>query len=549
MMLLILSLFQLLSRSYLSLGSVTVLAFSPLFHSTVSSRKRTTKTTRTQIQKQLLWSTFVGGDEKAKISSSSSSSSFTYSTAFQNSEIAKNVQSRRTTRAGPFSSSSSDNEERPTANQNSQSSIRWEVRPQSTKVKSITARERKTDPLSLSYESALKVLQIYHSQHKNLVLPRRYIVPCQDPYPPEWHGIDLSSTIYTMKWWQRNVRYFPNRVADLNTLGFLWERLQPEWNLILEALITYYNIHGTVRVPISFVVPSGNDDDAPDDHHIFPPATWGIPLGRHVHRMRTRHDFLKGPKGAARRMQLKQLGFVWDVNDYMFDKFCAALHHYIRLHSSQNYNSKYNGNSSQKGNGSNSQNGIPSSASSFSPSSAIRIPSTFVVPIQDETWPRGLWGYPLGAKCVAVRQTGLYVRGNPARQERLDQLGFSWKGNASRGWYQVVHAAAIYSQLHHRILDVPQAYRVPRPPWQNSKVKKEMSTKQIITSDIMGPTTSVLETEWPWPESLWDFPLGQRLKDIRQKGAYLKGSDGPSRKAQLDALGFVWNPKRGRRTL
>jgi hypothetical protein len=41
--------------------------------------------------------------------------------------------------------------------------------------------------------------------------------------------------------------------------------------------------------------------------------------------------------------------------------------------------------------------------------------------------------------------------------------------------------------------------------------------------------------------------LGQRLKDVRLKGTYLKGRHKYIRKAQLDALGFVWSPKRGRR--
>jgi len=48
-------------------------------------------------------------------------------------------------------------------------------------------------------------------------------------------------------------------------------------------------------------------------------------------------------------------------------------------------------------------------------------------------------------------------------------------------------------------------------------------------------------------ERLWGLCLGQRLKDIRVKGAYLSGSSGQARRAQLDALGFNWTPKRGRR--
>jgi hypothetical protein len=295
-----------------------------------------------------------------------------------------------------------------------------------------------------------------------------------------------------------HIRQHTHRVAELNALGFVWERLQPEWNLILEALITYSAIYGDVMVPVSFVVPHGNVD--------FPKATWGIALGKSVYRMRLRHDFLKGPKGATRRSQLNQLCFIWDVKEYVFEKFCAALVHYAKLQ--------------QQGN----------QADEELLEKSLKIPSTFCVPC-DSSWPRGLWGYPLGAKCTAVRQKGLYVKGDAHRQARLEQIGFSWKGNASRGWYEVVHAAAIYSQMHNRVLDVPSNYRVPRPP--------ELQSEGFYVGNN--------DASWPWPEHLWDFPLGQRLKDVRLKDAYLKGNDGSKRRAQLDALGFIWNPKRGRR--
>lgn len=52
---------------------------------------------------------------------------------------------------------------------------------------------------------------------------------------------------------------------------------------------------------------------------------------------------------------------------------------------------------------------------------------------------------------------------------------------------------------------------------------------------------------YPCTEYLWGVPLGQRLKDVRLKNRYMTGENATSRKAQLNALGFVWNPKRGRR--
>jgi len=126
---------------------------------------------------------------------------------------------------------------------------------------------------------------------------------------------------------------------------------------------------------------------------------------------------------------------------------------------------------------------------------------------------------------AAVRQKQLYVKGHPRRQRLLEEIGFRWSGNATLGWLDVVHAAAIYSQMHGRVLNPPLQFVVPSPPTPDSE----------------------LDDLWPWPERLWGLRLGQRLKDVRVKGAYLKGPDAHIRKAQLDNLGFVWVPKRGRR--
>lgn len=350
---------------------------------------------------------------------------------------------------------------------------------------------------TLTYESAYAVLEIYYNLYGNLVIPRRFIVPKNVEYPSEWHGVYLGNTVYTMRWWMRHVRQHPVRVAELNKLGFVWDRLQPEWNLVMEALICYVSLHGNLLVPTSFVVP--------DRDEVWPKATWGIKLGKHVYRMRSRNDFLRGNKGSTRRRQLDRLGFVWDINEYVFRKFCLALQYYSRLQRQK----------------------TTISGRQF----AIRIPSTFVIPSGDDGWPKELWTYPLGAKCAAVRHKGLYVKNDARRQKILEELGFQWNGNAAMGWLEVVHAAAIFSQMHNRNLDVPFCFTVPAP----------MNETDFIQHRISG-----CDDSWPWPEYLWGLPLGQRLKDVRVKGAYLHGSTGKARRAQLDALGFNWKPKQGR---
>lgn len=348
-----------------------------------------------------------------------------------------------------------------------------------------TSSLRRTNGVDLPYETTVQALRVYRNLHGSLVMPRRYIVPSRGNFPTMWVGVDLASSVYNMKWWQSHVKGRPERVSELNELGFVWERLQPAWNIVLEALVYYHSIHGNVLVSNKFVVPHGDK--------LWPKATWGIPLGNYVRSIRSRHDFLHGPNSLSRRRQLESLGFVWDVHEQRFLKFYDVLTHFAKL----------------RGCGVFSASGRPK---------PLRVPSTFVVPEEKEVWPEEFWGFPLGEKCTAVRQKHLYVKNNPERQQMLEELGFRWSGNANLAWLKVVHAAAIYSKLHNRTLSVPNNFVVPEAP------------RHFLAAE-----------DWPWPEHLWGVPLGQRLKEIRVNGIYLKGKDGPQRRRQLDALGFIWN--------
>ena len=323
-------------------------------------------------------------------------------------------------------------------------------------------------PHYLPYDSAYAALEAYHKIHGDLAIPGNFVVPSSstDEYPVEWHGVKLSHYIYNMKWWQKHIAQNKDRskerVAQLNKLGFVWERLQPQWNIFIESLAIYRDKYGDVLVPSSFVVPRDEQ---------WHKACWDLPLGSIVQRLRTRHDFLMGDNAILRKAQLDGLGFIWDTQEYNFDRLCRALRHFDRLQSSSAGEQRF-----------------------------IRVPSKFVVPTGEENgWPPESWGYRLGAKGMAVRQKQLYIKGHPERKQILEDIGFRW-GNATLGWKNVVHAAAIYSQMHCRELNVPFTFVVPAPPRDDPQCADN----------------------WPWPERLWGLRLGQRLKDVRLKGAYLK---------------------------
>ena len=367
---------------------------------------------------------------------------------------------------------------------------------------------RRIDAMDIPYHITIEALRKYHTIQGDLVMPRRYIVPTSQDYPSEWVGLDLAATVYTMKWWKKNIRTEEaKRVSELNHLGFVWERLQPEWNIILEALITYHAMHGHVMVPNKFVIPYGLTQ--------WPKGTWGIPLGNCVYRIRSRNDFLHGSTSFSRRSQLDCLHFVWDVHEQSYLKFFAILRHYAKLSKTGKF------------------------TPSGTPIKPLKVPATYKVPTGDDQWPKELWDYQLGAKCIAVRQKDLYIKDKPKRQRMLEDLGFRWCGNAELSWLKVVHAAAIYSRLNSRSLDVPYKFVVPCPTLDFVSSQENADTREGEENNV--------DEEWPWPQYMWNLPLGQRIKEIRITGAYLKGKDKIERIRQLDALGFIWDVREHRR--
>lgn len=406
------------------------------------------------------------------------------------------------------------------------------------KLRSSRLPPMSTNGMSIPYEVTLEALKVFHQQHGHVVLPRRFLIPANDNddsndgnnnakslsfYPVPCHGIDLATTVYNMEWWLRHVRSRPDRVADLNRLGFVWERLQPEWNLIVEALIVYRTLFGNLLVRSTFCVPY-NDEK-------WPKACWGLALGNSVYKIRNRGDHLRGPNAWKRREQLDAIGFCWDVQEGRFEKFCHALRIYSQIH--------HFGYDSHGGRGGGAAGTFVTSiagTAASTPMVPLRIPSRFRIP-RSSRWPNTLWGYPLGDKCTQVRQKELYIKNHPRRKQTLVELGFFVGGNAGLSWLQVVHAAAVYSQMHQNVLDVPTGFVVPYPP---RKLRRRGG------SGAMAEENTGSDDAWPWPEYLWGFPLGQRLRDVRVKGYHMNGDDCETRRRQLDALGMVWTPRQGR---
>lgn len=211
------------------------------------------------------------------------------------------------------------------------------------------------------------------------------------------------------------------------------------------------------------------------------------------------------------------------------------------------------------------------------------------------------WKMKLGQRVAAIRATGKYVQNNETRRKILDDMGFLWRlrsppssGRKLDGieFEQVYDALKMYREQVQPtgVLDVPPHYVVPDcEPWPDStrglplgkiiptvrgkaylKQHPDAEAKLIslgfqpdvktaandlryqrvydalvkykeLYGDLLVPQPfTVPEDGKEWPEEVRGLRLGARVNAIRSQGTFVKSS--PSRKAELDELGFVWEP-------
>eukprot|EP00904_Undaria_pinnatifida_P002118 jgi/Undpi1/11907/HiC_scaffold_4.g01606.m1 len=312
------------------------------------------------------------------------------------------------------------------------------------------------------YESILAALKAYHAQHGNLLLTHKYhttpttsaVESAQEEGEGGTRGVASSSKAagmvehqgwrlgqkaYNMKFWKKHIRDRPSRREELAKLGFVWERLQDEYNLFLEALLAYRDIEGSLLVPSSFVVP---------EEEPWPLCCQGMRLGAKVAGVRNQSLYVRAD--VARWYQLDAMGFVWDLSDAPFRQVFDALVEYKAQHGN------------------------------------LHVPVAFQVP-SCPPWSEDLWGLAVGQRVLDIRARHRYIRNDPDRIRMLNQIGFQWTDAAKTSYANVVRALKAYRRVKGRDFSVPSSFVVP----------------------------SFL----PWPQSCWGLRLGTALVDIRSKGS------------------------------
>ena len=304
-----------------------------------------------------------------------------------------------------------------------------------------------TNPRDRRYRLLFAALEAYVGEAGDAVVPRNFRIPRREPYPKELYDVNLDRAVYCLKFYRDHVAAYPERQAALRSLGFVWQRLQPEFNLIVEALVSYKNFTGHLRVPVAFVVPI--NDDA------WPVAIRGMPLGQLCAQIRSRHDFVGG---ADRWKQLNDHGYVWGQH-HDKSRLFEALDQYRHL------------------------------------TGTLEPPVRYVVPLDDDRWPRHLRGFQLGRRRYDTKRREEQTKDKHLMDRRFDDFA---------------RALTVFV-LTYGHADVPQKFIVPA-----------MDDR--------------------WPPDCAGMPLGQRVAQIRSKRYYVADGDSRAhrRKQILDELGFIW---------
>eukprot|EP01038_Epipyxis_sp_PR26KG_P015300 gene15300-20611_t len=326
---------------------------------------------------------------------------------------------------------------------------------------------------------------------------------------------------------------------------------------IIEAMYIFKQLHGDLEIPNKYEIPA----ESP-----WPSSLHGFRLGRRLERILNSDDFFKYYPEKVREMV--KLGFDPKLESLLDDWN-------LILKSMRLFKSIY-------GN--------------------VSISSKFIVPNNDERWPRICWGVKLGIRVAAIRSAGRYVKDHPERKVELDELGFQWrirdhthKQQVGEDLFQQVFDGLVYYKNNiDEDLIVPPDFTFPEYdentnnipielsglklgfyvqsiksedklvfghadrvqrlnsigfPWEessraaHSKKRFEniylgMVTYKELYGDLFVPQSFTVPSEAPWDESTWGLKLGARVNAIRTQGTFINSY--PERRDRLDKLGFSW---------
>lgn len=253
---------------------------------------------------------------------------------------------------------------------------------------------RLNDTLSASWEYMYSVAKRYYETHGNLEAEKRYIT--EEGYSlGTW--LNTQRLVYAGK--SRGI-LTDEQIEKLNAIGMRWESVKDiAWEKNYFAAKEYFAEHGDL-------LPSVTDK-----------AYHGVKLGRWIAQLRSyrKSGICSAYLTDERIKLLDEIGMVWDVPDYLFEKNYAALLDYYK------------------------ENGNADVPSYYVTADGLRL---------------GTWVFNTRSRKNGI---GKGAELTDEQIKRLDELGFSWEGRHKNTWDKAYLAVCEYKKKHGD-LNIPVAY-------------------------------------------------------------------------------------------
>ena len=252
--------------------------------------------------------------------------------------------------------------------------------------------EKLNDTLTASWDLMYSYAQKYYKEYGNLDVQRRYKTP---------DGYSLGTWIFT----QRRIYngelsgvLSEERIEKLNAVGMIWDSFaEQSWKKNYAAAKKYYDSHGDLDLPTNYV-----DEDK-------------IKLGTWINNLRTyrKSGIRSGYLSEKHIADLDEIGMIWSVPDYVFERNYSAALEYFR------------------------ENG------------SLKMPVGYV----DKN------GIRLGAWLNNLRRNRINGCLNLTDEQvaRLDEIGMCWEQTFAKKWETGFEKAREY-YLQNQSLDVPTTY-------------------------------------------------------------------------------------------
>ena len=373
------------------------------------------------------------------------------------------------------------------------------------------------------------------TQHPHLItgVPVSFVVPergskAAQRWPPRTHGLALGAKVFRIGTQGLGKGEPPPevRAAELNALGFVWDKREAQWEQVLAALRAYKALHGDVAVPEHFVVPCaasaarkmrrahfarrkaaakrrgvklGADEEEEGGleegaayeppPHPFAGCVAGLALGKSVQNIRHRGAWLHGRPDRIAALEDVAVGFEWpsplvrEALEQAWD--CAegpsGLRRAMVAAAAQESRKQWHA--------------LCGALDAYKALHGdMLVPQKFVVPSDGSLSPpftEEMRGFRLGHTVMTLRSQGNDIlEAHPQRRQELDEMGFAWSAK-TEAWEGVMSALEQWQQREGHY-DVPLDFDVP-----------------------LGDG---------WRANTWGIPLGRHIAALRAEGRLAGGS-------------------------